>query len=91
MDLQLKMHDIENTSWNYIARHIKRIETEFKHNRQAQLDSLWRIASNAELFETLDDSLTEEQEDLTWQFVKTFKHSHKGALALENIQRDELS
>jgi hypothetical protein len=38
---------------NYIADHIYRIETRFKDNPELQKDSMWRIASNANLIDGL--------------------------------------
>lgn len=74
------------THSNYIADHILRIEQQFKDNPKAQLDSLWRIASAANLFQDMDNELTEEQQTQTWKFINKFKVSSEGEKALKELE-----
>ena len=58
---------------NYIADHINRIETRHKDNPKLQADSMWRIASNADLFPLNSDILTDEQINQVHRFIDDFK------------------
>ncbi|MFY7883459.1 MAG: hypothetical protein ACOVOV_01300 [Dolichospermum sp.] len=58
---------------NYIQDHINRIETRFKDNPQMQDDSLWRIASNANLIDGLNCTLSPEEKQRVEQFIEQFK------------------
>jgi hypothetical protein len=58
---------------NYIADHIYRIETRFKDNPELQKDSMWRIASNANLIDGLSCTLSPEEKQRVEEFIEQFK------------------
>ena len=58
---------------DYIADHINRVETRHKDSPKLQEDSMWRIASNANLFELNSDTLTDEQINQVQRFIQDFK------------------
>ena len=58
---------------NYIADHINRIKGRFKDNPKLQDDSMWRIASNANLIDGLSSTLSDEEKQIVEQFIENFK------------------
>lgn len=73
----------------YIADHIDRIERRHGGNESAILDSKWRIASNAELFEDLNPngSLTPQQVAAVDNYIQRFKQTAEGQQAIAFYQR----
>lgn len=71
---------------NYIADQITRIETRFANNPKAIEDSLWRIASNADLFEEMPQQLTNEQRAVVQNFINSFKSTPQGQSALKELR-----
>jgi hypothetical protein len=65
----------------YIADHLVRIQTEHRDRPQAKLDSLRRIASNADILETHEE-LTPEKVLEIKQFCADFVASSEGKQAL---------
>lgn len=73
--------------YDYIANHINRIEGRFKNNPAWQQDSMWRIASNANLFPLNSDKLSPEQVSQVNAFIDKFKNSENGKQALESYRK----
>ena len=73
----------------YIADHIDRIERRHGGNESLILDSKWRIASNAELFEDLNPngSLTPQQVAAVDSYIQRFKQTAQGQQAIAFYQR----
>jgi hypothetical protein len=79
---------------NYIASHIYKI-THLYINQPSRIEnSLWRIASNANLFwdgenDNLDNdgTLTEEQREKVWEFIEEFKTNPSNQEALKMLQQ----
>ena len=65
----------------YIADHLTRLVTEHRNNPQAQLDSLRRIADNADIL-GMDEPLTEAKQEQIKQFCQQFVASPQGQQAL---------
>ncbi len=78
----------------YIAKHIRKIQTIQANQPSAIEDSLWRIASNAELFWNgnnnnlnSDGTLSDQQRQKVWQFINKFKSSSEGQEALKLFEK----
>jgi predicted SnoaL-like aldol condensation-catalyzing enzyme len=73
----------------YIADHIDRIERRHGGNESLILNSKWRIASNAELFEDLNPngSLTPQQVAAVDSYIQRFKQTAEGQQAIAFYQR----
>lgn len=72
----------------YIADHLLRIEEEFCDRPGSRLDSLWRIASNIELFgrELESGELTPQQLLALERWLAEFRQSRQGQRAIARIQ-----
>jgi hypothetical protein len=68
----------------YIADRIDRIERRHAGNESLILNSKWRIASNAELFEDLNPngSLTPQQVAAVDSYIQRFKQTAEGQQAI---------
>ena len=73
----------------YIADRIDRIERRHGGNESLILNSKWRIASNAELFEDLNPngSLTPQQVAAVDSYIQRFKQTAEGQQAIAFYQR----
>jgi predicted SnoaL-like aldol condensation-catalyzing enzyme len=73
----------------YIADHIDRIERRHGGNESLILNSKWRIASNAELFDDLNPhgSLTPQQVAAVDSYIQRFKQTAEGQQAIAFYQR----
>lgn len=88
-DSQLIAYQIKKMNTSYIADHINRIATRYANNPAGQLDSKWRIASNAELFDDLkpNGTLTPAQEKAVDEFILEFSSMPQGSQLIESFNQ----
>ena len=66
----------------YVAKHLWRINTEYRNNPGMQADSRYRIASHALGVYSADGSLTESDKARLKEFIADFYASPEGSKAL---------
>lgn len=78
-----KIKQLSESDIKYISKQIQRLN-EDKNNSLVTKDSLWRIATNAELFPpnqlSPKGNLTPEQRRTTWQFIRYFRGRNRKSL-----------
>lgn len=67
---------------NYVAKHLYRIETEYRNNPGMQADSRYRIASHALGVYSADGSMTNSDKARLKEFIADFYASDQGSKAL---------
>lgn len=89
---------IEKMNPIYIAFHIIKINTVYTNQPALIENSLWRIASNAELFwdgeaQNLnpDGTLSDKQREKVWEFIERFKSSQSGQETLKMLNKQLIS
>ena len=76
-----QLSHLSESDINYISQLIKKLENKYKDNPLATQDTLYRIATNAELF-SVDviapgGVLNPEQTRTTWMFIRYFKNRNE--------------
>jgi hypothetical protein len=79
----------EHIDHKYVADHILRIEGRHANNPVAQEDSLYKIASNADLVS--GQKLTDFERAETLKFIEQFKNSPEGKRAISYMKKYEES
>ncbi len=76
-----KIEQLSESDIHYISQQIERLENEYQNNPLATQNTLYRIATNAELFpvNVIDTGgiLTPEQTRITWSFIRYFKNRNR--------------
>ena len=76
-----KIEPLSESDIKYISNLIEKLENEYRDNPLAIQDTLYRIATNAELFsyQQIDSegSLTPQQTRMTWAFIRYFKSENQ--------------
>ena len=79
-----ELSHLSESDINYVSQLIKKLETEYKDNPLATQDTLYRIATNAELFShqqlASEGALTSEKTRITWSFIQYFKSRNQKSL-----------
>ena len=72
-----KIAQLSDSDIRYISNLVEKLDKKYKDNPLATQDTLYRIATNAELFsfQELDTegALTSQQTRTTWAFIRYFK------------------
>ena len=79
-----KIEQLSESDIKYISQQIERLENEYQNNPLATQDTLYRIATNAELFShqqlASEGILTSQQTRITWAFIQYFKSRNQKSL-----------
>lgn len=75
-----KINQLSDSDIRYISKLVEKLDTEYRDNPLATQDTLYRIATNAELFLVEGRELNSEQTRTTWAFIRYFKNQNQKSL-----------